>query len=152
MKTMGASGESITVGGALRIVNYGEPDPEIAPISYLEAVQVLTDALANLPNIPKAPPGLMQAVSVRPQHRWTLALDEQHDTGYSLRPMLPFLGQPTGPDVNRVAQAGIEAAPIGPVRLDKASVPDDHQYAASLNGQLNIPQDIKHGLKIYYPV
>ncbi|RKR31163.1 amidohydrolase family protein [Paraburkholderia sp. BL17N1] len=152
MKAIGASGESITVGGALRIVNYGQPDPEIAPIPYTEAVQVLTDALANLPNIPTAPPGLIQAVSARPQRRWTLALDEQHDTGYSLRPMLPFMGQPTGPDVTRVAQAGIVTAPIGPVPLDKASVPDDHQYAANLNGQFNIPQDIKDGLKIYYPV
>jgi 5-methylthioadenosine/S-adenosylhomocysteine deaminase len=152
MKAMGATGESMTVGGARRNIDYGKPDPEIAPLSYRQAVQVLTHALAELPTIPTAPPRVLHDLSARLKHRWTLALDEQHDTGFALRPMLPLHGEPTGPDVSRIDQAHVDAAPIGPVPLDKASVPDDHEYAANLNAQINIPQNIKDGLRAYYPI
>jgi hypothetical protein len=151
MTALGANGETLTVGGQKRVINYGKPDPDIVPITYAHAVQVLTDALANLPAIPKAPPQLMQALGAKPAHTWSLALDEQHETGFALRPMLEFEGMPTGPDANRLALAAVAAVPIGPVPLDKVSVPDDPDYAAKIQGQMNIPEDIKDGLKAFYP-
>lgn len=152
MDALGAKGETLTVGGQQRVINYGNPDPEIAPITYAQAIQVLTDALADLPNIPKAPPQLVHALGPKPRHSWSLALDEQHETGFALRPMLPFKGMQTGPDATRLALTAVAAAPIGPVPLDKVSVPDDPNYTTRISGQMNIPPDIKDGLKAFYPV
>ena len=151
MAALGANGEALTVGGQPRLINYGQPDPEIAPITYAQAVQVLTDALAHLPNIPKAPPQFVRASRFKPKHTWSLALDEQHETGFALRPMLPFQGMQTGPDTMRLALTAVAAAPIGPVPLDRVSVPDDPNYAAKIRGQMNIPPAIKDGLKTFYP-
>jgi hypothetical protein len=153
MAELGATGETLSIDGHKRIINYGAPDPEIIPISYADAVQVLKSALAGLPNIPQAPAHIVLAPHAQPPHRqWSLALDEQHETGFALRPMLPFHGQPTGPDVLRVAMHALAAAPIGPVPLDEVSVPDDSHYATRINSQMNIPAAIKDGLKTYYPI
>jgi hypothetical protein len=64
--------------------------------------------------------------------------------------MLPFKGMRTGPDATRLALTAVAPAPIGPVPLDKVSVPDDPNYPAKIIGQMNIPQDIKDGLKTFY--
>jgi len=152
MTALGVQGEVLSVGGQKRVINYGTPDSEIVPITYAQTVEVLTEALANLPNIPKAPPQPAHASVAPPRRHWSLALDEQHETGFALRPMLPFNGLRTGPDVSRLAAAEVAAAPVGPVPLDRVSVPDDPNYAAAIKGQMNIPQDIKDGLKAFYPV
>jgi 5-methylthioadenosine/S-adenosylhomocysteine deaminase len=151
MIALGTEGETLMVGGQPRVINYGTPDPEIVPITYAEAIQVLEDALAHLPNVPTATPQVLNALGPQTKRHWSLALDEQHDTGFALRPMLEFNGSHTGPDVNRLALKEIAAAPIGPVPLDKVCVPNDPEYFDKLAGQMNIPQDIKDGLRSHYP-
>ena len=150
MAALGATGESISVGGQPRLINYGTPDPDIVPISYAQAVEVLSAALANLPDVSQAPAG--HALGAERERFWSLALDEQEETGFALRPMLPFKGTNTGPDVERLEPDAIAAAPIGPVPLDKVSVPDDVDYFEKIEGQLNLPTAIKDGLKRFYSV
>lgn len=150
MSKLGVTGEAITVGGKHHVINYGAPDPDIIPITYAQTLTVLKDALANLPNIPAPPPGVMHAFAAPPKHTWSLALDEQNDTGFALRPMLDFQGAPTGPDSSKLSVSEVAAAPIGPVPLDKVSVPDDPHYFDRINAQMNIPQAIKDGLKAFY--
>ena len=152
MAALGAAGEPIEVGAVARSINYGEPDPGIIAITHLQAMQVLGDALAHLPQVPTPPPGAAHILSAPPGKQWRLALDEQQATGYALRTMLSFHGAATGPDVERMALNQLEAAPVGPVPLDKVSVPDDPGYAATIDRQRNIPADIKAGLKTYYPL
>jgi hypothetical protein len=148
MAALGANGETISVGGQPRVINYGTPDPEIEPITYAQAIEVLSEALANLPKIPQAPAGL--AAAAEPKRAWRLALDEQEETGFALRPMLPFKGMQTGPDMARLAQNAIADAPIGPVPLDQVSVPDDFDYFSMIEGQANIPEAVKDGLRSFY--
>ena len=152
MTALGVNGESLSVGGQPRVINYGEGDPDIPPVTHAQAVELLTEALANLPAIPEAPPHLLRALEAGVKHRWRLALDEQADTGFALRPMLPYQGKRTGPDVIRFSVEALAAVPIGPVPLDRVSVPDDPQYAANLNAQGNIPDPIKEGLRTFYPL
>ena len=153
MTALGANGETLTVGGQSRVISYGEGDPDLPLVSHAQAVELLAGALAKLPAIPKPPPDLRSALVARPgRPRWGLALDEQADTGFALRPMLPYKGKRTGPDVTRMAFEHLVAVPIGPVPIDRVTVPDDPQYAANLNGQQNIPEPIKDGLKTFYPL
>src|SRR5262249_424013 len=97
-------------------------------------------------------PHLAPTVGAKPSRVWTLALDEQAQTGFAIRPMLPYRGEPTGPGPHMLDAASVAALPIGPVPLDKVSVVDDSAYAAQLNGQMNIPADVKDGLKVFYPL
>jgi len=60
------------------------------------------------------------------------------------------LRRQTGPDVTRLAVAAVAAAPIGPVPLDRVNVPDDPIYGAKIKSQINIPENIKDGLKAFY--
>lgn len=154
MEALKADGEDLIVGDQQRRINYGQSDPEIVPITYAHAIQVLTEVLGQLPDIPKAPLQLVRASGsksqFKPQHNWSLALDEQHETGFALRPMLPYNGMQTGPDTTRLALTAVAATPIGPVPLDKVSVPDDPNYAAKIKGQRNIPPAIVEGLKTFY--
>ncbi len=150
MSTLGAQGETITIGGEKRVISYGTPDPEITPISFADTTTVLAAALANLPNTPAPPPHLVHALGPKPKHVWSLALDEQHQTGFSLRPMLDFQGEPTGPDAQRLSSQEIVKQPVNPVPLDAVSVPDDKSYFDKINNQTNIPKNIKDGLKTFY--
>jgi hypothetical protein len=151
MAKLGVNGEEVSVNGEPRLINYGEPDPEITPISYEETVKVLTSALAKLPEIPIAP-HLEGPIEFKARRKWSLALDEQAQTGFAIRPMLPYHGELTGPGPHMLDAAAVAALPIGPVPLDKVSVADDPIYAVQLNGQMNIPSDVKDGLKMFYPL
>src|SRR5262249_37389944 len=93
-----------------------------------------------------------QALAARPP-TWRLALDEQHPTGFALRPRLPLAGQPTGPDASLDRTlAALAAVPLEPVPLDPVSVADDPGYAAALQAQKNLDPAMKEALKAFYPV
>jgi len=153
MAAMGRSGESLKLGTATRVINYGGGDPRVPTLTFAEAKAAMADALSRLPtllNDEKAGKGLSGrslAATAPPAPR--LALDEEHLSGYALRPRLPFHGKPTGPDTE-VDMAAKSPALLKSLPLDPPCVADDPKYGAILQAQLNIPAAIKAGLKSYY--
>jgi cytosine/adenosine deaminase-related metal-dependent hydrolase len=159
MSKLGQDGESLHLGTATRVVNYGPGDPRVPPVTFAEAKAAMADAFSRLPTLlsdEKAGKGVAgHALAgrhdvARPMLR--LALHEEHLTDFALRPRLPFGGRPTGPDagLNRATLAAATAAPVGPVQLDPPSVADDPDYASALQGLVNVPVPIRQALKTYY--
>ena len=85
---------------------------------------------------------------------WRLALDEIVDTGVDLRPNLPersasgrplraaAMMRPLFPQAPRKLSASVK-----PLRIDPLTVVDDDGYLDGLDTQLNLPAEIKAGLR-----
>jgi cytosine/adenosine deaminase-related metal-dependent hydrolase len=152
MSSLGASGETLTVGDKPRMIDYGPGDPKVPLVTYAEARSAMADALQRLPHLladEAAGRGVGPHALARPGSPWRLALDEQLPTGFALRPRLPLAGEPTGPDV--FFDRTLAAIPLAPVALDSVSVSDDPGYANNLQAQRNLPAAIKEALKTFYP-
>jgi hypothetical protein len=154
MSALGQSGESIKLGAAKRIVNYGAGDPRVPPLTFAETQAAMIDALARLPTLledEKAGHGVskrkLTAASAPTLH---LALDEEHLSGFAQRLRLSFHGKPTGPDAHASLTAKAPV-PLKPLSIDPPSVADDPHYGATLQAQMNIPAAIKAALKSFYP-
>ena len=155
MSSLGATGETLTLGGKPRIIDYGPGDPKVPSVTYGEARDALADALQRLPHLladEAAGRGVGHRALAARAPQWRLALDEQLPTGFALRPRLPLGGQPTGPDalLDRTVAAA-SAKPLEPLPLDPVSVADDVNYATVLQAQRNLSPAIKAGLKAFYP-
>jgi hypothetical protein len=153
MSSLGAVGETLTVGGNPRMIDYGPGDPKVPPVTYAEARSALADAFHRLPHLladEAAGRGVGPHALGRGAPPWRLALDEQMPTGFALRPRLPFDGRPTGPDAS--FDRTLAAVPLEPVALDPVSVVDDTSYAKTLQAQPNLGAAIKEGLKAFYPI
>jgi hypothetical protein len=153
MTALGQTGEEVPLGGQTRVINYGPGDPRIPVVTFAEAQAALTDALNRVPTLlsdENAGHGVsghkLAQIAGLPQLR--LALDEQHYSGFALRPRLPFANTLTGPDA--VAAIAAAAVPLKPLKLDAVAVADDPGYGALLQGQMNIPAAIKLALKSIY--
>ena len=154
MSALGASGETLTIGGEPRIIDYGVGDPKVPVVTYAEARAGLADALHRLPHLladEAAGRGVGRRALRAPAPQWQLALDEQLPTGFALRPRLLFAGDPTGPDISldRTAAAS-PTKPLEPLPLDPVSVVDDPNYASALQAQRNLSPEIKETLKAFY--
>lgn len=86
---------------------------------------------------------------------WSLALDEICDTGVDLRPRLPLDGPRdfTGPE--RMSRRAAVAARLlshllGPIKMDPLTVADDSDFLTQIEGQPNVPKQIKQSLRILY--
>jgi len=155
MTALGATGETLTLGGKPRNIDYGRGDPKVPPVSYAEARAAVADAFQRLPHLladEAAGRGAGHRALTAQESEWRLALDEQLPTGYALRPRLPRDGGPTGPDalLDRTAGA-VSTKPLEPLPLDPVSVIDDASYAKFLQAQRNLSPEIKEGLKAFYP-
>ena len=153
MAALGTSGESFKLSAHKRVIDYGPGDARVPTLTYAEAHAAMVDALSRLPHLhtdEKAGKGVNHHVltkSAAPQLH--LALDEQHDGGYALRPRLLFHGEPTGPDAD--PHLGAKApVTLKPLKIDPPTVADDPHYAANLQAQINIPAEIKLQLKSFY--
>ena len=152
MSALGQTGETVALGSATRIVNYGAGDPRLPALTFAQAKAAMTDALSRLPTLladedaGRGVSGHVLAGVARPRLR--LALDEEPASGVAQRPRLPLNGQPTGPDA--MWSAATKPPPLKPLQLDPPSVADDPNYGAMLQAQANIPPAIKAGLKSYY--
>jgi 5-methylthioadenosine/S-adenosylhomocysteine deaminase len=147
--------ETLKVGGLQRALNLKQDpgDPEVAALTFAQAAKSLQDALTHLPDLQAgaATPALHALAAALPQTSgWTLALDEQEDTAFDLRPHLPVAGARTG--AKRLAAASLAAAPIvlKPLRLDPPTVVDDPAFLTSVAGQKNLPAYVKEGLAGLY--
>jgi len=154
MSSLGQRGESIKVGTSTRIINYGTGDPRVPTLTFAEAEAAMKDALSRLPTLlkdEKAGMGVSQLkLAAGPKPELSLALDEEHLTGYVQRVRLPYHGQATGPDAV-FNPAALAAAPLKPLSIDPPSVANDPGYGARLQAQVNIPAAVKRHLKVYYP-
>jgi hypothetical protein len=153
MSSLGAVGETLTVGGKPRMIDYGPGDPKVPPVTYAEACSALADAFHRLPHLlsdEAAGRGVGPHTLGRGASPWRLALDEQRPTGFALRPRLPLDGRPTGPDAS--LDRTLAAVPLEPVALDPVSIADDPSYAQTLQAQRNLGAAIKEGLTAFYPI
>ena len=152
MSSLGAGGETLTIGGEPRMIDYGPGDPKVPTVTYAEARNAMADALHRLPHLladEAAGRGVGPHALAGQRSPWRLALDEQLPTGFALRPRLPLAGAPTGPDA--VLDRTLADIVLEPVPLDPVSVSDDSGYASNLQAQRNLPAAIKEALKTFYP-
>jgi len=158
MRRIGPAGETIRVGGAAKMLYLAHPnaDPLVQGLSLADAGQALADALRSLPALARQaerPKPMTMAAQAR-GGAWRLALDEIVDTGVDLRPNLPdrsAAGRPLRAaammrPLFAPAQPRLSAS-VTPLRIDPLTVVDDAAYLDDLDLQLNLPADIKAGLR-----
>lgn len=153
MKSLGASGENVTVGGQKRMLHLAQKtsDPDVALISLDQARKKLTKALKDLPRLkPPAPPRAKLAALAQPL-TWFLALDELAPTGMDIRHHLPMFGRPT-----MAAAKGAALLKAGPLKLkslqlDPVTVVDDPNFLDLIAQETNLPAFVKNGLPLLYP-
>jgi hypothetical protein len=153
MTSLGAAGETLSVGNKPRMIDYGPGDPKVPRVTYAEARDAMADALHRLPHLladEAAGRGVGARALAGPGSPWRLALDEQLPTSFALRPRLLLAGTATGPDA--FLDRTLAAIPLEPVALDPVSVSDDPGYANNLQAQRNLPAATKESLKTFYPV
>jgi hypothetical protein len=101
LKSLGAAGEGIRVGGRARMVflKQATADPDVQAVSLGKAQDRLREAFEKLPQLARdleKPPRIPRELAVcrragRPEPLvWSLALDELQETGVDLRPRLPL--------------------------------------------------------------
>jgi hypothetical protein len=150
--TNAAKSVTLKVGGKKRLLNLADAgaDPAIGAITLDQAIDVLTEALHDLPSLEhtRAP---IRAGMVAPAPagvpQWRLALDELVDTGEHLRPQLAGA---TGPARNAGRSQPQPPAPLLPVALDALTVADDKDYLDSLQQQPNLPAGLAAAVAALY--
>ena len=160
MRTLNPSGETLQVGDAARMLYFTHPnaDPLVQGLSLSAAHDALKGALRTLPTLARRaerPRPVSAAAQVRGgATAWRLALDEIVDTGVDLRPNLPdrtSAGRPLRAAAMMrplFAQAAPKlSASVTPLAIDALTVVDDAGYLDGLDLQLNLPADIKAGLR-----
>lgn len=158
MRKLNPSGEVLKVGGEARLLYFDHPnaDPLVQGLSLSAAQEALLGALRSLPILARRaerPRPVPAAAQIRGD-AWRLALDEIVDTGVDLRPNLPertaagrplraaAMMRPLFPQAHRTLSASVM-----PLRIDPLTVVDDANYLDGLDLQLNLPADIKAGLR-----
>lgn len=168
-------GEQVRIGSTARVLNLAQAtaDPQVAALSVGEAVQRLEAALAALPNAPlvapPAPAGLAAPVSpaglaaaiaaadLDADPRPMLAVQGVVDNHMSARPHLPYRGRLTGaslPQARMARAAHVTAGapqPLPALTLDPLTAFDNPGYYAALQGEPNLPADIRDGLVAMAP-
>ena len=153
---LGATGESLSVGGEIRRVSLAQDtqDPAVGKLSFANAREQPSRVLARLPELAKAlerPPRLR---AIRERRRttaaapiWHLAFDEIEATGAGVRARLPF-GHVHRSGARSLAGTG--STPLSqllqPLTLDALTVADDSTYSARLEAQHNLPVWLKASL------
>ncbi|MEO8123758.1 MAG: amidohydrolase family protein [Burkholderiales bacterium] len=161
MKSLGASGETLRVGGKTRtlFLSQDTADPDVTAVSLGAAKAALRKAFGNLaafalelerPKLKAMTRGVLDA----PQPVvWTLALDEIQDTGVELRPRLPFNGPKdfTGVEMVATRAASVPLSQLlEPIALDPLTVADDRNFLQEIAAQPNVPEAVRNGLGALY--
>ena len=145
MKTLGATGETVSIGGQARTLDVTQSveDPAVASISLASATAQLSDALAHLPELAKAPPQLAPPLGADGE-RWQLALDElSNNTGMDLRPALT-------PAMDARPVMAASPLPVKALQLDVLTVADDAHFLDNLQAEPNLPPFLVSGLRALY--
>jgi cytosine/adenosine deaminase-related metal-dependent hydrolase len=153
MKSLGASGESLTLGGTKRMLHLAQKtaDPDVAIISLRQAQTTLSKALKDLPTLkPPAPRPAKRAGLPQPLV-WFLALDELTPTGMDVRPHLPMKGRSTMAAAKGPSALKGPPPRLKPLDLDPLTVVDDPDFLALIAKEINLPAFIKAGLPLLYP-
>lgn len=161
MKTLGAQGETLRVGGLARCLYLAQQtaDPDVASLTLGAARTALRQALRQLPalalELEQAPPAdtLRSVLDAPAPIVWSLALDEIQATAVDLRPRLPFNGPEdfTGPErIAPVAASVPLSALLQPIELDPLTVADDPDFLAAIAMQPNLPVAVRDGLAKLY--
>jgi Amidohydrolase family/Peptidase family S41 len=162
MSKLSPAGEALPVAGQTRTfyLTQEAADPLVGAVPLAQAIETLTDALANLPALAAsmgaiddaghatAPEmGLAADVPVAgaaPGERWFIELDQQLH-GRSLRPHLPFDGHPTG--IGADTELGTAYAGFAvPLVLDPLATHGDDAFFAQLANLTNLPAAVRDGL------
>lgn len=159
MHSLNLSGEALTVGTAKRTLYLAHPNADllVLGLSLSAAQEALKGALRRLPILARRaerPRPMSAAALASGGGAWRLALDEIVDTGVDLRPNLPEPGA-SGRPLRAAAmmrplfpRAPLRlSASVTPLRIDPLTVVDDPGYLDGLDLQLNLPADIKAGLR-----
>ena len=158
MKSLGAAGEAISVGGKARVINLEHPgaDPVVGAITLSGASKTLADALRRLPKLARdleAGRSGVRATSRGGPPTWFLVLDELAETGIELRPRLPAPGsrRRTGPSIQNRRAAVPFSRIAEPMTLDPLTVADDKEFLGRIEGQTVLPEFVKTGLRGLFP-
>jgi 5-methylthioadenosine/S-adenosylhomocysteine deaminase len=146
--------EQVSVGGRSRQVylHQATADPDVGRLTLAEATSILTDALGRLPELAKELDAKPALAMLEPTPGGTppmmLVLDHDETFGVDLRPHLPGPdGQPTGEFETVMAAATPLPDLLVPLKLDPLTTVDDSDLAKTLDGERNLPPEIKAGLK-----
>jgi len=163
IKSLGAAGEGIRVGGRARMVflKQATADPDVQAVSLGKAQDRLKEAFRRLPQLAhdlEKPPRIPRELAAlrragRPEPLvWSLALDELQETGVDLRPRLPLRGRRdlTGPTRLAARAAAPLSSILEPLELDPLTVADDDTFLDRIGTQKNLPTYIKSDLKKLY--
>jgi hypothetical protein len=129
----------------------------VGKITLKKATSALSDALANLPKLAKQLEGKSAAVAplsaaaLSGPPIWSLVLDEIEDSGFDLRPRLPFKGRAlTGPARKAAKVTGPLSSVLVPLVLDALTVVDDPSFLGKVASEKNLPGYVKTGLPPLY--
>jgi cytosine/adenosine deaminase-related metal-dependent hydrolase len=140
--------EVLTIRRKKRLLHLPEEtaDPEVEALSAQAALEALRIALADLPNRLRSSAHLAAVGGVR------LAVEGLVDNGMTSRPHLPYDGELTGPNLTgpKLTDAGELLAAVGQLpalKLDPLTAVDDPGYYSALAAEINLPDEIKAGLR-----
>jgi hypothetical protein len=142
-----ATGETVTVAGHPRLLNLAQPsaDRAVAAVSAADAEELLTAALANLPQSQHQRRAGLVDGEVR------LALEGLVDNAMTPRHHLPFQGVPTGPNHQAPLPAGASPEPLPSLGLDPLTGVDNPAFYATIAAEINLPPRVRDGILGYAP-
>jgi hypothetical protein len=154
MKALGATGESLIVGGQAKLADFNDPlgDPDVDKIPLADAISILKDVLARIPNLEtheRLGRGALHrplAASAPPRAR--LLLEEPEGEQPDHRTRHAFFGAGVASPVAAPAGASLAAKlPLIPLQLDALTVDDDPDFRTMLGQQQNLPAWLSQGLQ-----
>ncbi len=161
MQHLGASGETVRVGGQTRRLFLAQDtaDPDVAQVPLSTATISLRKAFHTIAALAKKmekpkPPAIRRALDARAAPVWSLALDEIDTGGVEMAPRLPFNGPRDLTGAERAPRALAKAPPLStilkPITLDPLTVADDETFLERIAQQPNVPAPLRHGLSGLY--
>ncbi len=154
--------EEYDINGSAKILNFNQntADVVVGHLTLQEATNHLKDGLLNiktLANNMTSPigaihsPAIMGATDneiIEPTS-WFLVLDHNEEEGDDQRHHLPMDGQNTMELIASVAATPIKDI-VEPIDLDPLTVVQDAIFFTNLDGQINLPDYIKHNIRAMY--
>ena len=154
MKALGATGESFTVGGQLKVADFNDPvgDPDVDKIPLANAISILKDVLGRLPNLETherlGRGALHRPLAASAPPRVHLLLEEPDGEQPDHRKRHSFLS--AGMVSPAAASTGTSPAaklPLIALELDALTVDDDADFRTMLGQQQNLPAWLAQGLQ-----
>ena len=153
--TPGNGAETMRIAGRERTLNLAQTtaDPAVAQVTVRDALDALSQALANLPHTGQPTPPAALLASAHAQSAALLAASGLVNNHMSPRPHLPFRGHLTGPNLDDIrstpltppihAATAANSAPLPALTLDPLTAVDNPGYYATLAAEQNIPANVR---------